>query len=170
MAHQLASEFSVANAVFSLATIFASGFVGFLSARRLSTLNTLHQACATFRAALAPVCVELRRAKGRPTSGLDSALSNTLQNVVVAFEASATFVHDGQRVAYEAAWREYEDAAELGSEFMHINDRFSKVKCRVENLLNHAKLPNYSFRVAAKRLHFLPSSEVRRVRYSRHEC
>ncbi len=133
----MACEFSFVNAAFSVVTIVASGIVGFLSARRISTLNAYRQACAAFRAALAPVCVELRKANRKPTVELDSALSETLRDVAVAFEVLFPFVPVTKRVAYQTAWNEYQEAATLGSEFMYKDDRVAEVKRRVQKLLSH---------------------------------
>jgi hypothetical protein len=134
----MACEFCFASAAFTVVTIVASGLVGFLSARHISTLNAHRQACAIFRAALAPVCVELRKTNSRPTAGLDSALSETLRDVAIAIEVFAPFVADTKRAAYETAWNEYREAAELGSEFMYKDDRVAEVRRRVEKLLSHA--------------------------------
>lgn len=86
-------------------------------------------------------CVELRKAKGKPTDGLDSTLSDTLRDVAVAFEMFPPFVSDSNRIAFETAWREYQEAAELGSEFMYKDNRVAEVKRRIERLLSHAANP-----------------------------
>lgn len=104
-------------------------------------LNTHRQACTSYRAALAPVCIELRKAKGKLTVALDDVLSNSLHDVATAFEVFSLFVPDTKRIAYETAWREYEEAAELGSEFMYKDDRVTEINRRVENLLAHASHP-----------------------------
>lgn len=134
----MACEFCATTVAINAITIGASGLVGFLSARRISTLNTYRQACAAFRSALAPVCVQLRKANGKPTVELDSALSETLDEVAVSFEVFAPFVAYTKRIAYETAWREYKEAAELGSEFMYKGNRVAEVNRRVERLLVHA--------------------------------
>ena len=134
----MTSDFSVANAVFSIFTICASGFVGFLSARRIGTINTRSQACVAFRAAFAPICLEIRRANGRPSVALDSLLEATQTSTAIACEVFAVFVPEVSRTAFEAARKEYEEAAYLGSEFIHKDARLAEIKRRVDRLLAHA--------------------------------
>jgi len=132
-------EFCFANVAVSVVTIAVSGLVGFLSAHHISTLNTRRQACAAFRAATAPVCVELRKENKKSSSDLDLVLSKTVLDVAIAFEIFYPFVAGRDRTAYVAAWRAYQEAAELGSEFIYKVNGVVEIKNRVEKLLSYAR-------------------------------
>lgn len=134
----MASELSVANAIFSFASICMSALVGYLSARRISDRTALIHACAEFRAAFVPVCLAIRRSNGKPCPVLDGILADTSGGISAACELFLPFVGHSQRAAFERARRDYEDAAELGSGFMYKEDEIAEVKRCVEKLLEHA--------------------------------
>jgi hypothetical protein len=135
----VASEFSIANAAFSVATILASGWVGFCSARRIANIGAIRQANASFRRALAPVCVEIRKSQSNASAGLDAILESTAMDIAMACEVFRAFVPESDLRAYDIACGEYQDAAALGAEFMYKDNGLAEVKRRVAKLLEYAK-------------------------------
>jgi hypothetical protein len=98
----------LAGAVGSFLSVVAGGLVGFLSARRISTLTARRQAGATLRAAFAKEIALVRLAHGADES-IDSEdiLREAFPRHAAAIEEYRFFVRPKDRTAYERAWRDY---------------------------------------------------------------
>jgi hypothetical protein len=93
----------VANVVVSLTGIAVAGFVGFLSARRISDLNARRQAGAALRAEFAKEIVSVRLAlQGDRTIDVEAVLKEAFPRHAAAIEEHRFFVKPRDQAAYEA--------------------------------------------------------------------
>src|SRR6476646_11109947 len=98
----------LAGALVSLAGVVAGGFIGFYSARQISTLNARRQAGATLRATFAKEIALVRLAHGADHSiDVEAVLRAAFPQHAAAIEEYRFFVRPNDRAAYDKAWRDY---------------------------------------------------------------
>jgi surfactin synthase thioesterase subunit len=84
-------------------------------ARALAENESIRHASYQLRAAFAPSLVIIRRAQRNLTTDIDAELVNAIPLLAAAIEQYRFFVPTSKRSAYQQAWDDYQEGAELGS-------------------------------------------------------
>ena len=100
--------FNVGNGIVSVASIIASGVIGYLSARRISNRNARAAAVAKLRAAFAPAQVKLSLPKSIGNVEVREYFDNAFLLHAAAIEEFSPFACDS--VAYQKAFDDYRKA------------------------------------------------------------
>lgn len=100
--------FNGGNAIVSVASIIASGLIGYCSARRISDKNTRATASAKLRAAFAPAQVKLSMHRELRNDEIMKYFDEAFFLHSAAVEEFRPFASDGN--AYQKAYEEYRNA------------------------------------------------------------
>jgi len=105
--------FNIGNTIVSLAGVALGGIVGYLSARRVSDINSRATAAAKFRGAFSHAQAWLSIALGHEDGFTKPNVSNFLREDFIrhaaAIEEFRPFVRAKDCEAYQQAWKEYCD-------------------------------------------------------------
>ena len=132
----------------AIITTGLGGAVGYLSARRISILNTKAVACAKLRAGFAPVLatIAIEQRSGRDThetfNNVPRYARESLISVAGAIEECRPFA--GNSVGYEEAWQHYcQLATEDAQAFMESNAAglpyWGSIERAIQNVLRCAQ-------------------------------
>jgi hypothetical protein len=94
-------------------TIFTAGMggiIGYLSARRISTLNAKQTACINLRKCFAPALAKMKIGWNARNGHADAFLKEEIFTQAIAIEEFRVFVPKRKRGKYQKTWDDYQDA------------------------------------------------------------